>query len=100
MSRQIFERLFNSDYVVYGERLSAPEDSLLVGALTVFSERKLVTLPIMKWQVNKSTTKFLCQGLEDDGKAPVYSATENQFDRLVEKIAKELPEGKWGRESK
>lgn len=88
-SRDVFEESFRSNYPIFGQRLSPPDTSEIVGALLVFNNRTTVALPIHSWS-DANSTIFLCQGTSTDGIAPEYSARHTNMLKLFEKIIADL----------
>jgi hypothetical protein len=95
LDKKVFDVFFKTDYVMIGERLRFPANSLIAGALVASDGKSVVTLPIAYWITPDGGKTYLCQGTSKDGKAPSFSA----FARSPEALIKTIKEWLAGRPS-
>jgi len=94
ISLNLFTKWFREDYRVGGQRIEAPRNATVVGALILMNEPNSLIMPICTWTVESGHTYFACQS-ESIGNAPMFrvstkSTTIDEFLLQMERRMTEL----------
>ena len=90
--KDTFERLFQKDYVMSGERISPPTGRAIEGFLAASDGQSLVVVPIVHWVAPSGKQMYLCQGTNEPGKAPAFSALAESRESVIKRIKEQLRE--------